>query len=172
MSSHPQSTALSSVSAADLKYSLRNGFATVRLRRANLIKRGRPFEIERWISEPSKSASAEGALLSLHFEARPLACDLETSPGWQAWWSSSASPRWSKERSPLPWTGAPCSPQRTWAEDDGAQPLRTLLLYSGQTAARSKSRCTWSESIGRIRFRPMYAQANMGHPSRTNDRSL
>jgi hypothetical protein len=29
----------------------------------------------------------------------------------------------SKERSPLPWTGAPCSPKRTWAEKDGAQPL-------------------------------------------------
>ena len=35
---------------------------------------------------------------------------------------------WRKERSPLPWTGAPCSPQRTWAEKDGAQPLPTLLL--------------------------------------------
>src|SRR5882757_99687 len=27
------------------------------------------------------------------------------------------------ERSHVLWTGAPCSPQRTWAEKDGAQPL-------------------------------------------------
>jgi hypothetical protein len=32
---------------------------------------------------------------------------------------------------------------------------------------QAKNRCWWSESIGKIRFRPMYAQANMGHPSRT-----
>src|SRR5579859_2783868 len=77
----------------------------------------------------------------------------------------------SKERSPLPWTGAPCSPKRTWAEDDGAQPLPTLLLIA-ETAVNSKSPCTWSESIRRTRFRPMYAGANMGHPSNTSDRSL
>jgi len=29
-----------------------------------------------------------------------------------------------QDTSPLPWTGAPCSPQRTWAEKDGAQPLQ------------------------------------------------
>src|SRR5579863_7653898 len=76
-----------------------------------------------------------------------------------------------KERSPLPWTGAPCSPQRTWAEDDGAQPLPPLSLIA-ETAVNSKSPCTWSESIRRTRFRPMYAGTNMGHPSNTNDRSL
>ncbi len=59
-------------------------------------------------------------------------------------------------RSPLPWTGAPCSPERTWAEDDGAQPLPTLLLYSEETTSESKSPFTWSESIGRTRFRPMF----------------
>jgi hypothetical protein len=48
----------------------------------------------------------------------------------------------------------------------------TLLLYSEETAAKSKSPCTWSESIGRIRFRPMHAEANRGHPSRTSDHSL
>jgi len=31
-------------------------------------------------------------------------------------------------RGPLPRTGAPCSPWRTWAEENGAQPLPTLLL--------------------------------------------
>jgi hypothetical protein len=48
--------------------------------------------------------------------------------------------------------------------------LPTLLLFGKKTAAKSKSPCAWSESIGRIRFRPMYAGANMGHPSRTNGR--
>jgi hypothetical protein len=28
----------------------------------------------------------------------------------------------SKQLSPIPWTGAPGSPKRTWAEKDGAQP--------------------------------------------------
>ena len=36
-----------------------------------------------------------------------------------------------------------------------------------KTVAKIKNPCTRSESIGRIRFRPMYARANMGHPSRT-----
>src|SRR5258707_41227 len=46
----------------------------------------------------------------------------------------------------------------------------TLLLCGEKTAAKNEIPCVWSESIGRIRFRPMYAWANMGHPSRTNDR--
>jgi hypothetical protein len=51
---------------------------------------------------------------------------------------------------------------------DGAQPLPTLLLRGRKkTAAKSKCPCARSESIGRIRFRPNYAGANMGHPSRT-----
>src|SRR5450631_3359572 len=35
---------------------------------------------------------------------------------------------------------------------------------------KSESPCAWSESIGKIRSRPMYALANMGHPSSTTDR--
>ena len=38
------------------------------------------------------------------------------------------------------------------------------------TTAKSKSLCHGNESIGRIHFRPMYAQGNMGHPYSTNHR--
>jgi hypothetical protein len=51
--------------------------------------------------------------------------------------------RRANKRSPLPWTGAPRSQQRTWAEEDGAQPLRTLLLCR-QEAAEAKSADVWS----------------------------
>jgi hypothetical protein len=50
-------------------------------------------------------------------------------------------------RSPPPWTGAPCSPQRTWAEKDGAQPLPPLCYEGRKTVAKSKNRCAWSESV-------------------------
>jgi len=46
-----------------------------------------------------------------------------------------------------------------------------FVVRTNSTWAKSKSPCAWSESIGRIRFRPMYAPrhsgaggANMGHP--------
>ncbi|MEA2543145.1 MAG: hypothetical protein QOH35_4511 [Acidobacteriaceae bacterium] len=48
--------------------------------------------------------------------------------------------------------------------------LPELLLYGQKTPAKSNSPCAWSESIGLIRFRPMYAEANMGHPSMARDR--
>jgi hypothetical protein len=41
-----------------------------------------------------------------------------------------------------------------------AQPLPTLLLV-GKNAAKSKNPCTWSKSVRRIHFRPMYAGANI-----------
>src|SRR5271156_6142939 len=69
----------------------------------------------------------------------------------------------------FPWTGAPCSPKRTWAEEDGRSPSNALA--SGKTVAMCEAPCTWSKSIRRIRFRPMYARANMGHPSKTMDLS-
>jgi hypothetical protein len=36
------------------------------------------------------------------------------------------------------WTGAPCSPQRTWAEKDGAKPLPLLLLSNPRPAQRTR----------------------------------
>src|SRR5450631_2919947 len=52
----------------------------------------------------------------------------------------------------------------------GRSPFPTLLLCGEKIAAKSESPCPWSESIGKIRSRPMYALANMGHPSSTTDR--
>ena len=51
-----------------------------------------------------------------------------------------------------------------------AQPHPTLLLREQKTTTKSKNPGVLSESIGKIRIRPMYAEANMGHPSRTKDR--
>jgi hypothetical protein len=48
----------------------------------------------------------------------------------------------------------------------GASPFKRFCYVAKKTATKSKSPCAWSESIGRIRFRPMYAEANMGHPER------
>src|ERR1700733_3225299 len=55
-------------------------------------------------------------------------------------WSPSAALLWSKQRSPPSWTGAPCSPQRTWAEKAGAQPLRTLLLSEQKAVGAVKTK--------------------------------
>src|SRR6266700_901250 len=48
----------------------------------------------------------------------------------------------------------------------GAAPFNAFSTWGERSAAKSKGPCALSKSIGRIRFRPMYAQANMGHPSR------
>jgi len=53
----------------------------------------------------------------------------------------------------------------TWAEEDRAQPLRTLLLC-GQKAAGARALMHGLKALEKHRFRPMYAGANMGHPSR------
>jgi hypothetical protein len=76
----------------------------------------------------------------------------------------------SEERSPLPWTGVPCSPQRTWAEKAGAQPLQTLCYAAKRLRPRANVTAYGMRALEKIRFLPMYAGANMGHPSRTNDR--
>jgi hypothetical protein len=78
----------------------------------------------------------------------------------------------SKERSPVPWTGAPCSPQRTWAEKDGAQPLQRYCHAGKKTAPRARIVAHEVKAFEKSRFRPMYAEANMGHPSKTNDLDL
>jgi hypothetical protein len=49
----------------------------------------------------------------------------------------------------------------------GAAPFNAVVM-SLKDSAKSKIHFRWSESIGRIRFRPMYSWANMGHPSRTD----
>lgn len=53
-------------------------------------------------------------------------------------------------------------PRRTWAEKVGAALSNAFAMWA-KTAAKVKNHCTWSESIGRIRFRPhpMYVKANI-----------
>src|ERR1700686_3622679 len=47
----------------------------------------------------------------------------------------------------------------------GLRPFQRYRHAGKKTVSGGKNRCTWSESIGKTRFRPMYAGANMGHPS-------
>jgi hypothetical protein len=44
-----------------------------------------------------------------------------------------------KERSPLPWTGAPCSPQRTWAEKDGRSPPNAFAVWGKDSGQEQES---------------------------------
>ena len=60
------------------------------------------------------------------------------------------------------WTGAPGSPQRTWAENEGAKPPPKFLCSTQDDSFG----CPLTESIRKNRFRPRYALANLGHPSR------
>ncbi len=94
---------------------------------------------------------------------------------------------------PNPWTGAPCSPQRTWA---GYDLFRMLLLhlrrsnrwdesfgrasprfpvkldgvgelhaaFLTESRTRGPVQCSVQEIGGRHLFEPMYAEANMGQP--------
>ena len=62
-----------------------------------------------------------------------------------------------------PWAGAPGSPQRTWAEEDGAEPPNRFPCL-----------CNEKHFLGYLlkafeahHFRPRYAKANLGHPSRS-----
>jgi len=48
----------------------------------------------------------------------------------------------------------------------GRCPFQRSCYVGNETTAKIKNPCTWSESIGRIRFRPLYAGANIGHPFR------
>jgi hypothetical protein len=59
------------------------------------------------------------------------------------------------------------SPQRTWDENNGgAAPFQRYWYAGKKLFLKGRIVSAWSESIGKIRFRPMYAGANMGHPSR------
>ncbi len=57
----------------------------------------------------------------------------------------------------VPWTGAPRSPQRTWAEKTGRSPTNAFYL-------RAQMR-NLLRAVETFHFRPRYAQANLGHPS-------
>lgn len=60
----------------------------------------------------------------------------------------SAARKLEQRRSPLAWTGGPCSPKRTWAEKNGAQPLPMLLgTWAKRLRPRARILVQWSESI-------------------------
>jgi multidrug efflux pump subunit AcrA (membrane-fusion protein) len=68
--------------------------------------------------------------------------------------------QWSNTRAtPFPWTGAPRSPQRTWAEEEGAKPDERFS-FRAQMGDLLKA-------VETFHFRPRYAKANLGHPSRS-----
>jgi hypothetical protein len=66
-----------------------------------------------------------------------------------------------------PWTGAPGSHQRTWAENGFFKCFHSTrketLTHNAQSFARVA--VALDGATPRL-FRPMYARANMGHPSR------
>jgi HlyD family secretion protein len=72
-----------------------------------------------------------------------------------------------------PWTGAPGSPWRTWAEKDGAKPNERFSRCKGkQLFGRRAPMRNLLKAIETFHFRPRYApwragagQANLGHPS-------
>ena len=64
----------------------------------------------------------------------------------------------------IPALGAPCSPQRTWAENDVFECFCSIpqLFSLEQLFARTAK--TFEGATPRL-FRPTYAEANVGHPS-------
>src|SRR6266436_1341135 len=66
-----------------------------------------------------------------------------------------------------PWTGAPGSPWRTWAEKDGAKPHEcSSLIHTGkQLPGRRAPMRNLLKAVETFHFRPRYAKANLGHPS-------
>ena len=60
--------------------------------------------------------------------------------------------------------GCPISPQRTWAEIDGRSPSNAFAARQCGCGQRIFARGV--KALEKHRFRPMYAEANMGHPSR------
>ena len=56
-------------------------------------------------------------------------------------------------------TGAPRSPERTWAEKDGRSPYDRFCYTDCKIA------CGIGKAFETYRCRPRYAEANLGHPS-------
>jgi hypothetical protein len=64
------------------------------------------------------------------------------------------------------WTGAPGSPKRTWADNGFFQCFYSM--HQDASLSKRPFRPTWQralEGAAPRRFQPMYAGANMGHPS-------
>jgi hypothetical protein len=78
-----------------------------------------------------------------------------------------ASQWWERRTKPSSLDGCLMFAQAYIGRKRWAQPVRTLCNAEETPSAKGRALAEWDESIGRILFRPMYAQANMGHPSRT-----
>jgi hypothetical protein len=60
--------------------------------------------------------------------------------------------------------------ERTWAEKNAAQPFHRSYSASKPQLARARALVQGVKALEKCRFRPRYAEANLGHPSRTTDR--
>src|SRR5271163_2204950 len=69
------------------------------------------------------------------------------------------------------WRGAPCSPQRTWAENDVFECFYSIPEQFSLEQLRLR-RAKAFEGASPHRFRPTYAGANVGHPSHRRFLSL
>src|SRR5271155_908958 len=65
-----------------------------------------------------------------------------------------------------PWTGAPGSPQRTWAEENGAKPHNRFPCLCNEKHFLDDL----LKAFEAHHFRPRYAKANLGQPSRSKRR--
>jgi len=70
-----------------------------------------------------------------------------------------------------PWTGGPGSPQRTWAEEDGATRISCLCNEKHFLRQQALTR-DLLKAFETNHFRPRYALANLGHPSRYPSSSI
>jgi hypothetical protein len=67
-------------------------------------------------------------------------------------------------------SAVPATPGKCRNSRDGAQPRPRLLLPGQKDCGQvQQSWCNGVKAFEKIRFRPMYSGANMGHPSRTED---
>jgi hypothetical protein len=62
--------------------------------------------------------------------------------------------------------GAPCRKSGPWAEKGAAQPFNALATRAKDCRPRARVLAPGVKAFEEIHFRPMYAWANMGHPSR------
>ena len=74
---------------------------------------------------------------------------------------------WIKERSPHLWPGAACSPQRTWDENGFFKCFYSMARGFLSLAGVFRPSNRGVRGAAPRLLRPMYAEANMGHPSRS-----
>src|ERR1700722_6687966 len=98
-------------------------------------RHGRYHIVVRIVLNAVQISGCGDGLVSSYAENWPAACSSETRLRLRARRSSFAPHVvGGKKRSPAPRTGAPRSPKRTWAENDGAQPLQRFALCENTAA--------------------------------------